>query len=91
MKIEKIICDHCGRIKDESNHWYRVQSGRNGFHLYSSDADPTDDDLQDYCSDNCVMIVISQFMNKKPIEDDEIEQIVNEFEREAFPDDNIPF
>lgn len=64
-QITETICDQCGARKMKSNNWYRVDSGRQGFHLYKSEAELSDDVHKDYCSDNCVMVAISEFMNPK--------------------------
>lgn len=80
MKVEEIICDQCGARKNKANHWHRVYSGRQGFHLYKSEAELSDDEHKDYCSDNCVMIAISEFMHPPKKSEDYVDEIINDLE-----------
>lgn len=96
----QIICDQCGARKGKTNHWYRVLTGRQGFHAYKSEAELADDDsIQDYCSDNCITRAFSCFLS--PIEENkevllEKEYLTNEeveyFTRKMpLPEEDIPF
>lgn len=68
MTVTEIICDRCGARKEKSNGWWKVEvngvSWRDGsitISKYNGKSQPG----QDCCSDNCVMILLSQFMTEK--------------------------
>lgn len=65
MRIEQVVCDQCGARKSKEAKWYRVISGREGFHLYKSNADISDDVDKDYCSDNCVVLALNDFLSSE--------------------------
>lgn len=75
MKIEDVICDQCGARKNRENDWYRVQSGREGFHLYKSKAKVCDNVNKDYCSDNCAMIALDNFLHPPKVQEDHYREV----------------
>lgn len=65
MTIREVKCDYCSRTKGESNHWYRVNLGRQGFLAYKSETELEDDEYRDYCSDKCITLAFSNWLNLK--------------------------
>lgn len=66
MTVEKIICDECGRVKAEANHWHQVgvtfagQIGVQVGYLYGAPHDSLGDpipgtkyEVHDLCGEQC--------------------------------------
>jgi hypothetical protein len=63
------ICDFCGKVKGETNHWWCVSLIRNGEdlriikHWYGHDHG-----VKDACSESCVTKAVSRFMATRKLE-----------------------
>lgn len=74
MITQTIVCDGCGVVKKQTNHWYRLAQGKKGLTLTESSGDyltPKDYEtgssgvsLHDLCGSACVIKKVSEFLSK---------------------------
>jgi hypothetical protein len=65
MKVETYKCDQCGKQKQDSNHWFMLDIGIVGFHLFIWDN--ANADIAGYkhlCSQGCASKILSTWMTK---------------------------
>ncbi len=72
-KVQSIVCDGCGKVKGESNHWWWVAWDVNGepqlFILPSGkEWEEHWDHVFDLCGQACVIAKLSEWMNPKQVE-----------------------
>jgi len=70
MTIMRIIkCNHCGKIKGETNHWWKISAGPKqlGFMIWQSDTylDHQPENLKDVCGASCAQAKLSEFLQGK--------------------------
>lgn len=74
MTVEKVICDECGRVKGEANHWHQigvqkyaegvwVELGVIGCH---SDTDAKAYEVHDLCGEQCLHKHIAKLLGFNP-------------------------
>ena len=81
MTVTETVCDRCGARKGKTNHWFKVEidmRDKDWFTVTKNNGKSQVGD--DYCSDNCVMIALSEFLNskKEEIEVDEMIETIEE-------------
>ncbi len=68
MRSERIVCDGCGAVKQETNHWYSVWLYCDRFLIKTlgtlSDI-PDGVKVLDLCGQSCVLKSVSEFMSAK--------------------------
>lgn len=64
MTVTEVVCDRCGARKEKANGWYVLRIEDNAFHIAPSDKRQWEDQ-KDICSDNCAMILLSEFLGGK--------------------------
>ena len=72
--VSETICDHCGARKQQSNHWWKLELGVGWAKLSTSSI--TNGYRMDLCSENCVMIKLSEFMSAQ-VEEQKAERMEN--------------
>lgn len=82
MKVEEVICDQCGVRKGKENGWCRVDSGIDFFKVLLPSVIVTGNrgEIKDMCSDNCIMIALSEFLHPKKA-NDFVDAIMQDLER----------
>lgn len=68
--VQSIMCDECGRVKGEVNHWFKaavISSTRENHWLAVSPFDMpnqyADSGIKDYCSQECLTKVFQRFLD----------------------------
>lgn len=62
-QITNTVCDGCGRVKGETNHWFRVAEMSHSF-TTRMDINPYDKRKHnDYCSQGCVTKAFQEWLN----------------------------
>lgn len=90
-------CDHCGTVKQESNHWHKAYIISHGFYekgslvlgSHSSES-PSPRDI-DLCSEACVVECVSQFIGQKQERFVEPVQAYRDTRPASVIDDDSPF
>jgi hypothetical protein len=67
MKVDTYKCDVCGRIKGETNHWFRIDTGVSGLELNAWGVIPPTPTSVDLCSDQCVIKIVQKWLTKQAI------------------------
>lgn len=73
MTVEKVICDECGRVKAEANHWHQMcvyQGPAPGQTLVLGDLsgwDRTPFEIHDLCGQECLYKHIGKLLKLNPV------------------------
>ncbi len=81
MTVEKVVCDHCGKVQGEANHWSKVGvlAGPKGEvaielgHLfYERTASGWTYVAHDLCGERCFFLHISKLLKINPVSEEKI-------------------
>jgi hypothetical protein len=65
-RVQSIVCDGCGKVKGETNHWYMVSNIDDEFVLTRwIEADQDSYSVSHLCGQACVISKLSEWMNPK--------------------------
>ena len=61
----QIVCDGCGKVKQQSNHWWIVAVEPQALLVASDDLRPQIQAQFDFCGTECALKFISEHMGKQ--------------------------
>lgn len=70
---ERIICDQCGAVKKETNHWYSADVSAHGIFLLGPPGSISSV-AQDICGHQCAIAALNQFLQTGSLQTGKIEK-----------------